>query len=181
MDTKLNSKKVIFSTPLLKVLDFLLSNPDLKFSDSDVNRMKIGVKKSAINSALRTLASIGLIERGKQGQMSVNGLIQTKPIVSYLKIVSNLLTIEPLIKKCAPRSYKIILFGSRADGTNSHDSDFDVLVVADDKSQILELLQETRISVQIIVKLPEEIMRLHETEPALWDTISKGIILWEKT
>lgn len=177
---KLNLKKAIFTTPVLKVMDFLLSNPDLEFSDADVNRMKIGVKRSAINTALRLLAETGLVEREKRGQVSINRLVQIKPVVTYFKIVSNLLAMEILVEKCRPCSYKIILFGSRADGTHVHDSDFDVFIIADDKDKIGKVLRGISLPLQPIIKLPEEMMRLHETEPALWEAVSRGIILWEK-
>lgn len=180
MVIKINNKKVLFSTPLLKVLDILLLNPDLQFSDSDIGRMKIGAKRSAINSALHALAKVGLVERNKRGQTAVNRLIQTNPTVTHLKIVSNLLTIEPLLKKWIPCAHKIVLFGSRADGTHTHDSDFDLLVVTNDKIKIQKLTNETKLPLQLILKLPEEMMRLHETEPVLWKAISRGIILWEK-
>lgn len=181
MDTKNNEKKMIFSTPILKILDFLLLNPDQQYSDADINRKKIGIKKSAINSALRTLSAIGFVERKKQGQSSVNCLIQTKPVICFFKIISNLLEIEPVIKKCRSLTYKIILFGSRADGTHMHDSDFDIMVVTDDKTTVGKVMQSSRLPLQPILKHPEEMMRLHETEPSLWNAISKGIILWERT
>lgn len=178
---KFNLKKLLFATPVLKVMDFLLANPDLEFSDADLSRMKIGVKRSAINAALRLLSEAGLVERKKRGQVSINRLIQTKPVITYFKIASNLLAIDPMVEKCRAHSSKMVLFGSRADGTHTHDSDFDVLIVADDKDKISKVLHGISLPLQPIIKLPEEVMRLHETEPYLWEAVSKGIILWEKT
>lgn len=180
MEIKKGLKKVLFSTPILKVLDFLLLNPDQEFSDTDISRAKVGAKRSSINAALRTLAGTGLVERTKRGSISINRLVQTISIVPHLKIISNLLEIEPFVEKCKAHSYKIILFESRADGMHGHDSDFDILFVANEPENIRNKIRTTALPLQIIIKSPEEMMRLHEAEPSLSDAISKGIVLWEK-
>lgn len=180
MDNVTNRNNTIFSTPGQKTLHFFLLNPDLEFSDTDIYNAKIGVGRSAINSALRELAGMGWIERKKKGKTAVNCLRQTEPIIIYLKVLSSVLAVDKFVEKCKAHAYKIVLFGSRAEGTYNRDSDFDVIVVTDKPEIIHRILSEEGIFVQLIVKSPEEMMRLHEKEPVLARAISKGIILWEK-
>jgi len=180
MDNVTSYKHRFFSTPILKVLDFLLQNPDDEFSDSDIGSAGLGIKKSSINSALRFLSSIGWVKRKKVGKTAVNRLCQGEAIIGYLKIASNLLTIGPFVEECKRYSYKMILFGSRADGSNVSDSDFDILAVTHNADMVRKIWSGADLSLQLIVKTPEEMIGLDEREPVLSMSITKGIVLWEK-
>lgn len=173
-------KHKLFSTPILKVLDFLLQNSDDEFSDSDIGLAGLDVKKSSINSALRFLSAIGWVRRKKVGKTATNRLCQREAIIGYLKIVSNLLAISRFIEESKKYSYKIILFGSRADGSNVSDSDFDIFVVTNNADMIRKIWSEADFSLQLIIRVPEDMIGFDKKEPVLSKSIIKGIVAWEK-
>jgi predicted nucleotidyltransferase len=180
MEVITSYKYKLFSTPILRVLDFLLQNSDAEFSDSDIGFAALGVKKSSINSALRLLSAIGWVERKKVGKTATNRLCQREAIISYLKIASNLLTISRFVEESKKYSYKMILFGSRADGSNVSDSDFDILTVTHNADMVRKIWSSADFLLQLVVKIPEEMIGLYEKEPTLSKSIAKGIVLWEK-
>ena len=53
----------------------------------------------------------------------------------YLKILFNLSELSELVRKLRDTSKKIILFGSSAEGTDSNESDIDLLILTSDKKQ----------------------------------------------
>lgn len=175
-----NIKGIIFNTPLLRTLDFLLQNPEKEFSDIEISRENIGAKRSAINNELNNLSQMGLISRVSRGRAYSNRLEQTNPVNFQLKIVSNLLTIAAIVDKCKPSAFKIVLFGSRATGLHMSESDFDFLIVSNEHDKIRKIFSAANFPFQLILKDPVAMMGLHNSEPQLAAAISKGIVLWEK-
>jgi len=174
-------KDMLFSTPLLKVLDFLLQHPEITLIDTEIaGRLETG-RKSAVNLALRRLAHLGIIRRTHRGRMVFNSLIESA-LTSQLKVTSNLLAIQDLVGKLSPLSAKIVLFGSRADGTHTSESDFDMLAVTTDEGAARKIVQKHPLAdkIQLLVKAPEQILTLEKDEPVLSEQIRKGIVLWER-
>ena len=169
---------MLFSTPLWSVLDYLLQHPDQELTDSEIVLQMATVKKSAVNIALRKLAQIGFVRRTPRGRMVFNYLLDT-PLTSNLKIVSNLIHVQPLVDKIASYSSKIVLFGSRAEGTQNSESDFDLFVIATEKN-VSSITKMATDKIQLISKTPEQMLTFDKKEPALSREIKKGIVLWEK-
>lgn len=177
MDINLQ-KEILFNTPVGVVLNYLLQNPDSENTDAEISREIKKVKKSAINIALRKLSDVNFITRTKRGRMVFNKLNRS-PLIRQLKIVSNLISIQPFVDKTTSRCSKIILFGSRASGNHDSKSDFDLFVVATDSNQdlIRKILTD---NLQVIFKTPEQMLTINKHEPALTTEIKKGIVLWEQ-
>lgn len=175
------TKQVLFSNPVLKVLDFLLSNSEQELIDAEIAARIKSVKKSAINVALRRLSESGITSRTRRGRMVFNRLKET-PLVLHLKIVSNLVLLQPLVDTMAPKSSKIILFGSRGDGTNNSKSDFDLFVISKEDSTLKKSVRLSPLAeiVQLIIKTPEQMLTFEQEEPVLYEQIKKGIPLWQK-
>jgi len=72
-----------------------------------------------------------------------------KKMPKHIEQDENLMIIKEKILEIAPNS-RIILFGSRADGTNREDSDYDLLVNLYNKTDIVE---KRRIATNIRKKL----------------------------
>ena len=82
---------------------------------------------------------------------------------------------------------RIILFGSQATGTDTDDSDIDVLVIVDDITKDLRRIRQTlHVQIATLVALPCDVLVEHEraffersTLPTLERTISRtGMILY---
>lgn len=182
MDNKPQLWKDLFSTPKLKVLDFLLQNSDLELNDTEITTKVTGSKRSAINMALRELAKMGLIQRTSRGKMTLNQLVET-PFIQHLKIASTLMLIQPFIEKIKTVSVMIVLFGSRAKGTNITESDIDLFIVSENPSAVRKIAErfDFEEKLQLITKLPEDWLSLSKDDAVFYRTIKEGILLWQRT
>lgn len=175
-------KNLIFSTPLQLVLDHLLQNSNLEMNDTQVTEEVSGAKRAAIHQSLLTLNQCGIMHRRHEGRRCVNQLNQNLPWIAYLKVVSNILNLNPFVTKIRDIASKIILFGSRATGSNHHDSDYDLLIISSAHEDITHASMKDALAekLQLLVKTPEEFLDFDTREPVLAEHIRKGIILWEK-
>lgn len=182
MVIKLYTWNELFSTPKLKVLDFLLQHPDLELNDTEITGRVKGVMRSAVNMSLRELARMGLIERTARGNMAMNRLIES-PFIRAMKIASNLMRVGEIVESLKPQSSRIVLFGSRARGDNTSDSDSDLFVVSDEADTIIKISRKLKFEeeLQIVVKSNAEWLTLPQDDNALYETIRKGILLWERS
>lgn len=180
MDNK-SLKDTIFYTPFMTVLYVFLQRPEKEMTDSGVTELASTIKKSAVNNALRELAEMKLIDRSFKGKMAFNRLIKS-PAITHLKIVSNLIKIQPLIDELMPNCSKIVLFGSRADGTHTSESDFDLFIISSKPDVVNKAVRKSPLSeiVQMVIRKPEQMLTFKKDEPALSKEISKGTMLWEK-
>ena len=175
-------KNIIFSTPLLRVLCFILQNSSIEISDTEIIKKVEGAKRAAIHQALTRLNELKIIYRTRKGRRCYNKINPDNAWLTPFKITINLLEISPLIDQMKTTSIKIILFGSRADGTNRDGSDFDLLIITNDSSAILQKIRKSPLAehLQPIIKSPSEMLSLEKDEPILFKEIQKGVVLWEK-
>lgn len=173
-------KDHIFKTPLLRVLDYLLHQSE-PLTDAQVVAGVSGVKRAAVHQALVQLAEMGIVERTRDGRRCLSRVVSGKSWLLYLKIASNLIALDPLVERLKPHASRIVLFGSRADGSDGAESDFDLLVVAIHPRVIVREADEAALSerLQLLIKTPEEMLDFDEREPVLASEIRKGVVLWE--
>lgn len=172
--------KHIFFTIEQKLLDFLLINTDKQCTEKEISNLT-GMKKSSINLALHSLVESGFVTRKKIGRTSLYGVSSDHIIVKELKILQNLLLIYPLIEKLKLESQKIILFGSRAKGTNTIESDIDIFVQANDIEKIRRIISSSQLKdkIQLIAKTPKEMLTINNQNPLFFQEVEKGKLIWE--
>lgn len=182
MEKETDIKSAVFSTTLHKVLDFMLQHPDLELNDTEISGRLFGAGKSAVNMALRRLAELGLIERTPRGRMNFSRLIES-PLAFELKILSNMLAVSELTERIKPFCAKVVLFGSRADGTHTSESDFDIFIVTSAEDRVLKVIKKHPFAemIQPLIKRPEQMLTFDRDEPALSKEIKKGRVLWERS
>lgn len=175
-------KKILFSTPLLKVLDFFLQNPECSYYDQEVASLLKTAKKSSVNYASRKLGTMGLLHRKQRGRAYYNSLAEDRPFMKYFKILSNLLEIDGLISKIQNKTSKVILFGSRATGGHRSDSDWDLLIVCQKPNEILSVIEKNRgmMKIQAVLKRPADWLKMPSLEKEFYQLIKTGIVLWER-
>jgi predicted nucleotidyltransferase len=181
MDIDNTLKLQFFSTPLLKVWDYLLQHPEEELSDTEISARVSGVKKSAVNLALRRLAHFGLVRRTDRGRTIFNKLMESA-LTTRFRTVSNLLDIQPLLDELIPLSIKIVFFGSRADGSNNSKSDYDLLVVTSKRDDVHKIIRRSELSetLQVVIKTPEQMLTFDQDEPVFSKQVKEGIAVWEK-
>lgn len=175
-------KSQIISTPLLRVLDVLLQNQTRELSDAEVAGKLSGVRRAAAHLALMRLHRMKVIRRTRMGRRCASIIDPAHAWLVPFKVALNMLAIEPLVERLRPTASKVVLFGSRANGANREESDFDLLVIASDASAVLRAVEASDVAARIqpIVKTPEEMLELESKEPVLARKIHEGVTLWER-
>ncbi|MBI4211220.1 MAG: nucleotidyltransferase domain-containing protein [Deltaproteobacteria bacterium] len=153
-----------------------------EIDDQRVAEKVSGAKRAAVHQALTRLSEFGIIERVRRGRRCHNTIKFSQAWVLPLKIASNLLELQPIIDELKPIATKIVLFGSRAHGTNDETSDFDLAVIASDKITVERIVHAHALAehIQLILKNEGEMLELKDREPVFFKQIKEGIIVWEQ-
>jgi predicted nucleotidyltransferase len=174
-------KNQLFSTPLLRVFEFLLERPDLELCDAEIIAQVGGAKRAAVHLALTRLGRMGIVKRTQRERRCYNTLELRNAWIPFFKIASDILSIAPLVEHLKQHVSRIVLFGSRAEGTSRHDSDYDLAIVSQEPDAVRRVADDFELAerLQLIVKTPQEMLELDAREPALATRIRKGVVLWE--
>lgn len=164
----------------LKILDYLTTSSEGKGFISQIAR-DTRISKGEVSKAIKILKEDGLVQSEQNGRNMVCFVNRRLPVFARLRTAFNLLEIVPktaVLQKCAD---KIVLFGSCAQGTDTVDSDVDLLVITRDKIKANKAARKIRLSrsVQWVIKTPQEYVVLNSKEKVFAEEISKGIVLWE--
>lgn len=164
----------------LKILDHLTASTEGKGFISQIAR-DIGISKGEVSKAVKVLKGCGLVDSEQNGRNMVCRVDRRLPVFARLRIAFNLMEIIPKtagLQKCAD---KIVLFGSCAQGTDTAQSDIDLLVVTRDKAKADKVVRAIKLSrpVQWVIKTPQEYVVMNSKEKVFVGEINQGIVLWE--
>jgi len=167
-------------TSELRILDYLTASVEGKGFVSQIAR-DTGISKGEVSKAVKVLKDGGLVSSEQNGRNMVCFVDRHLPVFIRLRTAFNLLEIMPktaALRKCAD---KIVLFGSCAEGTDTAESDIDLLVITRDKAKAEKATRKIKFSrpVQWLVKTPQEYVVMNSKGKVFVEQISKGIILWE--
>ncbi|MFH1457644.1 MAG: nucleotidyltransferase domain-containing protein [Candidatus Omnitrophota bacterium] len=176
----------LISTNYQKILRFFVLNPSQSFYEREISR-KIGLSPSSTHYTLVRLYRASLINRKQNGRMYFYSINKADPYLKEFKILANLLLIEPLVEKLKRLSYKIVLFGSWAQGNDVEDSDIDLFIVSSEKEKVLFLANKFSYStklykrkIQPIINSPEELLKRDRQGKVFLEQVEKGKVLWER-
>ena len=175
--------KLGFITPtFMTVLEFFMENPMQGFHEREVVR-QTGVSKGSAGKILKLLTSLGFLGREEKGTMAIYTLNLKDPSVRQFKILVNTFALKGLINALKDSSRKVVLFGSCSQGTDTKDSDIDLLVVSQEKSSVKKAIskfnQEAARRVAPIIVEANEFVLLRKEDKPLFENIQRGIALWE--
>lgn len=179
------SKYLIFTNPQ-KVLRFLLMHSGKLCYEREIAR---GAKISygSANYVLNRLYKQGLIQRKSEGRMCYYSIDMSNPYIKELKILNNLLLVEPLIEKLKPCTHKITLYGSWAEGTDTEKSDIDLFIVSSDEDKVKSLINKYSYSnkvgnrkIQAIINTPADLLNRDKREKVFMNQVEQGKIIWER-
>lgn len=176
----------IIATNTQKVIRYLLLHCGKPCFEREIAR---GAKISygSANSVLRQLYKKKLIQKKTEGKMCFYSTDLTNPYIKEVKILNNLLLIEPLIEKLKPYSHKIILYGSWSNGTDAENSDIDIFIISSDEEKVRSIIGKFSYSstvgnhkIQAVIKSPADFLRRDSRETVFLNEVEKGKILWER-
>ena len=143
-----------------------------------------GISSGAASEGLRRLEVLGFIEKSKKGKMVFYRLFDEKPVVRTFKKALTLFSLEPIILKIKDISERIILFGSAAEGTETSESDIDLLIVTNHKNKVRGILRKYRTvnahQFNPIILTPGELVRLSKDDKPFYTQATGGVVLWRR-
>lgn len=178
--------KDIISTNTQKVLKYLLLCPAKLCYEREVAR-SAKISYGSANYILNQLYKKGIAQKKNKGKMCFYSVDYSNPYIKEFKILNNLVLLEPLIEKLKSYSYKIVLYGSWADGTDTEDSDIDLFVISSDKDKVYSIVNKFSYSnkmynrkIQAVISSPTDLLNREKKEEVFFREIEKGKILWER-
>jgi len=173
--------KLLFFTNCQKVLSFLIQNPDKEYFDRQI-AMLTSVSRAGTNLALRELAQAGIISRQKRGRMCFYRAVSRDPFIRCLKIVQNVATLLPIVKKLHKASQRVVLYGSAASGENTAQSDIDIFILAANPEEVKKAIFKDRLrgKIQYVVHTSTDYVKSKKNNPTFYRELERGIVLWQE-
>lgn len=174
-------KNYIYNPTPLKILSFLSLHPGKIFTAKEISE-SAHASKGATNQTLRLFLNLDILSREQKGNVFLYKLNHNNIILKQFKMFDNLLTLHFLIKEIQPYCYKIILFGSYANGTNTDESDIDLFVKSENRDEVRHLINKFEtvdLKIQAIIQDPLEVASTEKEDKEFFEQVKKGIVLWE--
>lgn len=181
LEYKPSFRNRFFFTNYNKILAYLADHPSEECTEKEIKE-STGVSRAGVNFALRELVENGLVISKKRGRMSFCSVSLENPLIRQVKVLINLIKIDPLTSDLKNISDKIILFGSSATGNNIEESDIDIFVLTDNPKEALNKAAAFELSekIQLVVKKPIDYIALKKKDPVFYEELTHGLILWER-
>jgi predicted nucleotidyltransferase len=181
-DNKMGAKLGFITPTVMQIFEFFLENSLNEYHEREIVR-RTGVSKGSAGKILKLLTSLGFLTREERGRLAIYRLIQSEPTVKQFKVLLDVFALKALTDTLKENSKRIVLFGSCAQGTDTKESDIDLLVLTDKKEVagkvISEFNKKSQRRVAPITVNMNEYISLKRDDKALYENIERGITLWE--
>lgn len=182
-DRSSNQSKLDFLTPTIThVLEFFLNDPSKQYYGREVSR-KTCVSIGSANKILRLLTELGFLLQERKGNIIMYTVNLEEPAVKQFKILINVFALRDLVNKLKLDSRKVVLFGSCSQGTDTTESDIDLLIITSEKENIKKTIRlfnsELKRQVAPIIVDMNQFVQLKKEDKPLYENIERGIVLWE--
>jgi predicted nucleotidyltransferase len=176
----------IITTINQKVLCFLAKFSDREFYERQIAR-EIGISYGSANKALNSLNATGTVRRRQEGKMYFYSVDPASITIIELKILINIMLLEPLVELIRHDASRIVLFGSCARGLDDSRSDVDLFITTFHREKMIEALDDFQfprgyeiVRIKPVIKTPVELIMSEAADRLFIDEIEKGITLWER-
>ncbi|MBU4590850.1 MAG: nucleotidyltransferase domain-containing protein [Candidatus Omnitrophica bacterium] len=177
----LKIKKYLYNQVPLKILSFLSNQPGRVFSANEVSNAA-KCSKGATNQTLRLLLKLDILSREIKGNLFLYKLNADNIVLRQFKIFENLLDVQKLVREIQEYCCEIVLFGSRADGSNTGKSDIDLFIQTEYKKEVRGIINKYEtmdVKYQSIIQDPLESVSSKKEDSVFHRQVKKGITLWK--
>lgn len=175
---------IFIKSPEQKILSLFAMNPDRAFYGREVSR-KLGISLGATHAALVSLEKNGVLSSVLIGKTKLYSPEASHQVFRSFRILNTLLVLEPLVADLRSVSRRVLLFGSYADGTFTSSSDLDLMVISNERREILRIIdsfkRKSGLDIRPIIKDQVEWTRMGKDSPEFFSELARGITLWEKS
>jgi len=177
----LKIKKYLYHYTPLKILSLISNHQGEVFSANEIFRLTKS-SKGATNQTLRLLLGLDILSRERKGNLFLYRLKPDNLVLRQFKIFENLLDLRGLMKEIQKYCYEITLFGSRAEGSNTKESDIDLFIITEYKKEVRRIVAEYKtgdVKYQAIIQDPLESLSSKKEDSVFHGQIKKGITIWK--
>lgn len=174
-------KHCLYHQTPLRILSFLSLYTGKIFSAKEISEQTKS-SKGATNQVLRLLLKLDILSRSKKGNIFLYKVNFDNDILKQFKKLEILLGIQKLIQDIQPYCYKIILFGSCANGSNTSKSDLDLFIKTEHRGKVQKLMNKystSKFEIRPVIQDPLEITAAKKADKVFFEQVKKGIVLWE--
>ena len=176
-----NIKKRLYHQIPLGILSFVANHPGAVFSAGEISK-EAHASKGATSQTLGLLLKLEIISREKKGNTFLYRLNTDNFVLKQFKIFENLLDLQDMVKAIQKYCSEIILFGSRADGSNDEKSDIDLFIRTEYKDKVRKIItkhETADMRFQVIIQDSLESVSSKKEDSVFHRQVKKGIILWK--
>ena len=183
-NNKMNDLKIktkLYQRTPLKILSFLSVHPEIVLSAREISK-KTKSSKGSTNQTLRLLLKLNILSREKKGNLFLYNLNTDNFVLKQFKIFESVLYLQRLDRELQPYCYEIILFGSRADGSNGEKSDIDLYIRTEYKKEVRKIISKydtLDVKLQAIIEDPLESVETKKENKVFHRQVQKGLLLWK--
>jgi predicted nucleotidyltransferase len=157
----------------VKIIEFLISNPSQKISQTQI-RLKLKISKATAIKWMGKIVKLKLVKLRKIGQTYEYELSNENPLIKELKRLKTIAGLAEL-KKIGTEVY---LYGSAARGENREDSDIDLLIIGKtSRTEIIKdidsLSNKIKKTVSFKIFSPVEWSAVAKNDPAFYERVEK--------
>lgn len=163
-------KEVLGNKSIYHVLEYFLDNPTEKNHFNGLMEKRIVSGTATLSKAIRTLEKNEILNCTKIGNMNLYTLSRDHPLVKGLKRIKTIEMLLPLREIGKKYGCKIYVYGSRARGEDTKESDVDLLIITD--SNIKEIQEEIE-KLRMKKKLPINSLSLQVFRTLEWAKMVK--------
>lgn len=174
------NQNILVSTNSQKVLNFFLDHPGKEFVEKEIQKT-VKISKSGTNYALRELVRANFLFRNRKGNQHLYSLNYKNPVIKQLKVTKTIIQIQSLLEFLKRLSSTVILFGSSSRGEDITDSDIDLFIVTQNKTEIEREIKKFRFKrkIQPVFRTELKYTEMKQTDPVFYEQVKPGIVLWE--
>lgn len=170
----------IFSRSGIRLLSILLFKPGTEAHQAELVSAS-GLSRMTVAKLLKTFEKHGILKASKKGDLKLYSIVDGDPIIKRLKIFINVTEIRTRIKSLAGKDLEVYLFGSAARGEDTQESDIDLLIITNQKKDIIfkalgKLRYALNREVNPIIYTPMEYSKLQVTDKAFYEGFERDKI-----
>lgn len=179
MFTKMNDLP-LFNTEAFSVLFVLASNPYEEFYQRQIARLS-KASVGYVNKVMAYFEKHNLVSKTKKGKMFFYRYNLDNTLSREIKKLNNILELKLLVAELKDVSKKIILFGSCAEGTDTLESDIDILIITQDRvatrSIINTFKSKLNRTLSPLIMTSTRFAELKRNDAPLYERIMSGVTL----
>lgn len=175
------AENILFFTNQQKILKFMLANSGEKYYDSQISLLS-GVSRAGANCALRELASSGLIQSERKGNMNFYHIDPGNEMIKQLQVMLAMAVINELVMKAKGDCSRIVLYGSAARGENSKGRYINLLFITAEKTKVNDMHMQSHNIAKIlpVIVTQDEFTKMQNDDAIFGKEINEGKVIWNK-